>query len=125
MKVLALAPWQIDMKPASANVPRPETGLFIDFLPGALDVRRQQARLDQRIGLLRHVEALRMHAAGHDGKLPDKLSDLLVPVPADPFTGRPFGYSSDESTARLRIHSGRADAKSQDSDIECVVAIRK
>ena len=40
-------------------------------------VRRAQGRLDQRIALLRHVEALRLYAAEHDGTLPAKLSDDL------------------------------------------------
>ena len=36
-------------------------------------MRRAAARLDQRLALLRCVEALRMYAAENDGKLPAKL----------------------------------------------------
>ena len=65
-------------------------------------VRRAQARLDQRIALLRHVEALRLYAAEHDGTLPANLSDISVPLPDDPFTGKPFRYEVDGDTAHLR-----------------------
>ena len=60
-------------------------GLFADALVPALQkVRRAQGRLEQRIALLRHVEALRLYAAEHDGKLPAKLADVSVPLPRRP-----------------------------------------
>ncbi len=58
--------------------------------------------MDQRIALLRHVEALRLYAAEHDGTLPAKLSDVSVPLPVDPFTGKPFRYEVTGNTAHLR-----------------------
>ena len=69
---------------------------------GRDDVRRAQARLDQRIALLRHVEALRLYAAEHDGALPANLSEISVPLPDDPFTGKPFRYEVTGDTAHLR-----------------------
>jgi len=43
-----------------------------------------------------------MHAAAHDGQLPDKLTQVpLVPVPNDPGTGQPFEYQRDGRTATL------------------------
>ena len=51
---------------------------------------------------LRHVEALRLYAAEHDGTLPAKLSDITVPLPDDPFTGKPFRYEVAGNTAHLR-----------------------
>ena len=74
-------------------------------------VRRAQARLDQRIALLRHVEALRLYAAEHDGTLPAKLSDVSVPLPVDPFTGKPFRYEVSGNTAHLRGTSARGRGK--------------
>lgn len=51
------------------------------------------ARLTRRVAALRAVEAVRLHAAAHGGKLPQKLDDVkLVPVPLDPYTGNPFVY---------------------------------
>ncbi len=51
-----------------------------------------QARLEREIAALRCVEAVRLHAAAHDGQLPAELARIeAVPVPADPVTGKPFG----------------------------------
>lgn len=50
------------------------------------------ARADRRVQLLRVVEAVRLHAAGHGGMPPARLADIAVPVPDDPLTGTPFGY---------------------------------
>jgi hypothetical protein len=65
-------------------------------------VRQAQMRVEQRIALLRHVEAIRLHAAGHKGQLPEKLSDISVPLPVDPFTGKSFRYALEGATAHLR-----------------------
>ncbi len=74
-------------------------------MPATKAVRRAQARLDQRIALLRHVEALRLHAAEHDGKLPAKLSEVSVPLPDDPVTGKPFRYELTGATAHRPRHA--------------------
>jgi hypothetical protein len=60
------------------------------------------ARVERRIAALRCVEALRLYAAAHDGKLPASL-DLLteVPVPADPLTGKSFRYTSSGASFTL------------------------
>lgn len=79
-----------------------EESPFAKLIPNLAGVRMSQARLEQRFALLRCVEALRLHAADHDGKLPAKLSDVQVPLPDDPVTGRPFQYQVDGDTASLR-----------------------
>ena len=96
MKLLALAPFQIDALPVEKS-----GGLFASFLPPVAETRRTQAKLEQRIALLRHVEALRMFAADHGGKLPATLAEIKLPLPPDPFTGKPFPYSLGGSTAQL------------------------
>jgi hypothetical protein len=120
MKLLALAPWQIEALPASGSEPagpggeergQGEDPLFADLLPHVVKVRRWQGRLEQRIALLRHVEALRLYAAEHDGKLAPKLSDIPVPLPADPFTGKPFAYEVEAATAHLRGRAPRGEEK--------------
>lgn len=59
-------------------------------------------RLDRRIASLAAVEALRIHAAAHGGKLPKTLAEIrLAPVLVDPTTGQPFGYSIYGATATL------------------------
>ncbi len=102
MKLLALAPWQIDSLVPNAETVRSHSGLFDDLLPHVLEARRAQGRLERRIALLRHIEALRLYAAEHDGKLPAKLGDIPLPLPVDPFTGKPFEYTANGATARLR-----------------------
>jgi hypothetical protein len=101
LKVLNLAPWHIDTLKSNDMSACCEDELFAEYLPRVVEARRLQARLQQRIGLLRHVEALRLYAAEHEGKLPEKLSDCSVPLPEDPFTGKPFRYRKDEATAHL------------------------
>jgi hypothetical protein len=63
------------------------------FLPTVNKVLFAHARLDRKIAALRCVEAVRLYAASHGGKLPGSLADVKdVPVPIDPVTGQPFGY---------------------------------
>jgi hypothetical protein len=59
-------------------------------------------RPDRRVASLAAVNALRIHAAANDGKLPATLAEIkLAPVLADPTTGQPFGYSLSGATATL------------------------
>ena len=59
-------------------------------------------RTERRIAALRVVEAIRMHAAVGDGKLPAKLANItIVPVPVDPWTGKEFDYRLKGDTATL------------------------
>ncbi|HUT89456.1 MAG TPA: hypothetical protein VMY37_08165 [Thermoguttaceae bacterium] len=59
------------------------------------------ARLDRQIALLRLIEALRLHGASHDGRLPERLDDVGVPVPIDPITGKPFEYRVEGAVAHV------------------------
>jgi hypothetical protein len=100
MKLVKLPTWQAEALGRKITYNKEE--LFSFLVPALLKVRRAQGRLEQRIALLRHVEALRMYAAANGGKLPAKLSDCPVPLPDDPFTGKPFRYEADGATAHLR-----------------------
>jgi hypothetical protein len=100
---LGLKLWEI----APKNEKPKTEGLFADLMPGVRGARQAQGRLEQRIALLRHVEALRMCAAVHAGQLPAKLSDAGVPLPTDPFTGKPFGYEVKDGTAVLSVSGVR------------------
>jgi len=101
MKLMKLPTWQGEALIRQLKPPKKES-LFSFLVPSLNKVRRAQGRLEQRIALLRHVEALRLYAADHDGKLPEKLSDIAVPLPPDPFTGKPFRYETDGATAHVR-----------------------
>jgi hypothetical protein len=101
MKLMNLPAWQVEglfkeMKPKKEFV-------LLGLLDSAIEkVRRAQGRVEMRIGLLRHVEAIRLYAAEHKGQLPEKLTDISVPLPVDPFTGKPFRYKLEGATAHLR-----------------------
>jgi hypothetical protein len=72
------------------------------LLPAVQRVKMAEARINQKIAALEVLEALRIYASNHDGRLPQTLTDIKeVPVPLDPFLGEPFHYVRDGDTARL------------------------
>jgi hypothetical protein len=65
---------------------------------------RASARLRRYQAGLRCVEAIRLYAAVHDGRLPKRLEDVSeVPIPLNPHTGRPFPYRVEEGQAILDL----------------------
>jgi hypothetical protein len=123
MKLMPLLAWQIDTLAAKIK-PRKEPALFDVFLPSMPKVRRAQTRLEQRIAFLRHVEALRLYAADHDGRLPEKLADVPVPLPVDPVSGKPFDYKLEGATAHLR-GTPPGGEKNPAVNLHYVITIRK
>jgi hypothetical protein len=108
IKTLAFPSWQAEAMAEELPMDKAQ-GLFAAALvPAVSQVHRSQTRLTQRIALLRHVEALRLYAAGHKGALPASLSEIPVPLPEDPFTGKPFRYEVCGNTAHLRGTPPRA-----------------
>jgi hypothetical protein len=126
MKLMNLPTWQLD---ALYPPPPPKNGLgrslFHGLVPALQKVRGAQGRLEQRIAMLRHVEALRLYAAAHDGKLPEKLSDCPVPLPPDPTTGKPFHYKVEGAVAHLRGTPLRGYENNPAFNIHYEVTIRK
>lgn len=89
------------------------SGLFKDLMPALTRARFFVSRADRDIMILRCIEAIRLYAAGHGGKLPPTLKDIAeVPVPEDPITGQPFVYefAGDRATLIGRV----PDANSED-----------
>jgi hypothetical protein len=67
---------------------------LIQVMPAVERVSFARARLERKLAGLRCVEALRMYAASHEGKLPGTLAEVSdVPIPRDFVTGRPFDYA--------------------------------
>jgi hypothetical protein len=124
VKLLALAPWQIDALSDAERGPS-ESGLLTVLLPPVAKLRQVQGRFEQRIALLRHVEALRMYAANHEGQLPLKLTDITVPLPVDPFTGKAFPYEVEGDTAHIRGGSPQGEEKNPVYNIYLKVTIKK
>jgi hypothetical protein len=74
-----------------------------DALPAtAIRLLESRLRIDRRIAALRCIDAIRYHAAEHQGQLPGKLEQItLVPIPIDPATGKSFQYSVENDAATL------------------------
>jgi hypothetical protein len=130
MKLMTLPSWQFEplfsqvLPQIKPNKEQP--AIFADLLlPAVEKVHRARARLDQRIALLRHVEALRLYAAKHDGKLPEKLAEISVPLPVDPFNGKPFRYEVSGNTAHLRGSPPPAEVKNPAFNVHYEVTLQK
>jgi len=77
------------------------------LLPAVSACRAATARCNREFALLRTLEALRIYGAAHDGHLPETLNDVTeVPVPEDPYTGRPFKYTLRGDAALLEGPEG-------------------
>jgi hypothetical protein len=68
---------------------------------------------------------LRLHAAEHSGTLPSTLSEIAVPLPGDPFTGKPFDYMVEEATGHLRGRGPRNGKDRARSGLHYEVILRK
>ena len=67
------------------------------LLPATSAAKHAETRNDWNIAMLRIFEAMRLYAATHDGQWPDRLSDITeVPIPVNPFDGKPFLYGKAE-----------------------------
>jgi hypothetical protein len=78
--------------------------MLLLLLPAVDKVYGAQVRTERRLASLRTVEAVRLHAAKNDGKLPATLVDVKeVPVPTDPATGKPFDYSVDGNRFTITV----------------------
>src|SRR5262249_59185440 len=102
-----------------------DEGLFGFLVPALHKVRRAQGRLEQRIALLRHVEAVRMYAAANGANPPAKLADCAVPLPDDPFTGKPFRYEASGDSFHLRGAPPRGSEKIPAFNVHYHVTLRK
>jgi tetratricopeptide (TPR) repeat protein len=61
------------------------------LIPAIAKVYEARVRIERTADYLCCAESLRMYAATHDGKAPEKLEDVKLPLPLDPATGQGFG----------------------------------
>jgi hypothetical protein len=84
-------------------------------------------KIERGIDALRVVEAIRNYAAGHGSRLPESLDKITeVPVPNDPFTGKPFHYELKDGVAALSAEG--IPVSDPDREIACIryhIQIRK
>jgi hypothetical protein len=96
------------------------------LLPAVDKVHFATVRLQRRIDALRIVEALRLHAALHDGKLPEKLSDITdVPIPPDPASGKSFDYKLDGGKATLTAPAPAGEKPNQSNFLRYEITLKK
>lgn len=124
-KGMLLPFWQ--MEPLLAGRTLAHDSPLVRMVPtsAGVKVRQAQARLDQRIAMLRCIEALRLHAADHDGKLPTQLTEIKLPLPVDQFSGKAFHYKLDGNTAILHGTPPAGFEKSPSYNIRYEVTIAR
>lgn len=75
---------------------------FASILPAIQSVFVVPVRIQRQLNVLQYVEAIRLYAANHEGKLPADLAAITeAPVPLDPATNQPFHYKVDGDKATL------------------------
>jgi hypothetical protein len=95
------------------------------FLPAIEKVLLAGHRVDRQVAALRVVEAIRLYAADHEGKLPARLDEIRdVPVPRDPITGRAFQYRVEGSKAYLTSPQVAAIPAADPANIRYEISLR-
>ena len=95
LKWMNVPPWQArpGMEEAAKRIRaigptgNPIIGLM---LPAVEKVYEARVRIERIADYLRCAEAIRYYAMTHDGKPPEKLADVKLPLPVDPNTGEGF-----------------------------------
>jgi hypothetical protein len=95
----------LDKKVRGLRLPRPDAPaipLAVLALPATQKVLMARDRLERQFAGLRLVEAIRLYAANHQGKLPPSLAAIKeVPLPICPVTGKSFVYRVEGERAFL------------------------
>ena len=95
------------------------------LLPAVDRVYGAQVRTERRLASLRAVEAVRLHAARTDGRLPKSLAEATtVPVPSDPATGKAFGYAVDGKSFTVAIDPPAGEKADPNNHWKYVVTLR-
>jgi hypothetical protein len=93
------------------------------LLPAIKAVFGATARLEAQIAGLQTIEAIRMHAAANDRKLPRTLEAItVVPVPNNPATGKPFAYRLDGNKATLDVPAPDSQPRRNGKRYEITIA---
>jgi hypothetical protein len=100
--------------------------VFAGTMPAVEKVFEAHARTARRIAALRAIEAVRLHAAANEGKLPKALADVkVVPVPDDPYTLKPFEYTVKDNTFTLAGPPPAGDKPDRANNFRYEVTVRK
>ncbi len=115
------------IKKLRANPEGDLTGaLMVLMIPAMQKVHFAGARVDRKIAVLRVIEAIRMHAALNNGKLPATLADIKeVPAPNDPISGEAFQYVVKDGVAKLYAPPPKGDQPHQGNTIRYEITLRR
>ncbi len=96
---------QIDpaiLSPGYEKLTNPLLALFLMLAPPLNRVPLGAITLERELDAVQCIEAIRLYASAHEGKLPNSLEAITdVPVPLDPVTGKPFLYQVNGDSATL------------------------
>ena len=75
----------------------------LELLFSSYSLAREAIAINERsLAVLRIVEALRIYGARNNGKLPNRLSDVIdMPIPLNPVSREPFEYELNDGVATL------------------------
>jgi hypothetical protein len=77
------------------------------LVPASMAAKNAETRCQWNLAVLRIFEAMRLYAAAHDGRWPDRLADVAeVPIPTNPCDGKPFVYQRQGDKAVLTSEKG-------------------
>jgi hypothetical protein len=95
LKWLNVPPWQarpgLEEAEKKVRAIGPSANLIFLLMPAVEKVYDARVRIEWIADYLRCAEAIRYYAMTHDGKPPEKLADVKLPLPVDPYTGESFG----------------------------------
>ena len=90
------------LSPGEETLANPLLALFLMQAPPLNRIPLGAIVLERELDALQCIEAIRLHANAHEGKLPSSLEAITdAPVPLDPVTGKPFLYQVDGDSATL------------------------
>jgi hypothetical protein len=112
--------------PRTLPLGQPAFSLAAAALPTIETVVLARERLERQFAALRCVEAIRLHAAEHGGKLPASLADVNeVPLPLCPVTGKPFEYRLQGASALLSAPEVPAQVRRRLPPLAYEITIRR
>jgi hypothetical protein len=96
---------QIDraiLSPGDEKLANPFIALFLMLTPPLNRFRLSANLLERELDAVQCIEAIRLYAKAHEGKLPNSLESITdAPVPLDPVTGKPLLYQVNGDSATL------------------------
>ncbi len=100
--------------------------VFLSLSPALNSVRVAEVRMERMLDAYQIVEALRLYAADHEGKLPPNLEALTdSPAPLDPATGKPFAYQVEGNVATLSAPTIPGGPEHPAFRVRCVIQMAK